>query len=410
MTRRVLILGSTGSIGTQTVGAIEALHAAADAGLCDRRFEIVGLAAGSKGPALAEQAAKLGVRELAIGDPAADLHGAPQGANIRRGPDAAEALVREVEADLVVAAIVGVAGLPSTLAAVELGRDVALANKETLVAAGPLVVKAARASGSRLFPVDSEHAAAWQCLASLPGCAPHCPLESPPPSLRRLIITASGGAFRTRDAKSVYHATPDEALAHPTWNMGAKVTIDCATLTNKALELIEAHWLFALPAKQIDAIIHPQSTVHAIAELADGSMLAQMAAPDMRLPIAQALCAGSVPPTLGLGNAPRGLDLTALGAMTFEEPDLDRFPALAQAHRVMNAGGTAGAAFNAANEAAVGLFLDRRIPFGRIAELSIAALDAHPVRAITDLSDVRAADEEARAFVAERSLSAAGGR
>lgn len=409
MTRRVIILGSTGSIGTQTVDAIGALHRATGAGLCEHRFEIVGLAAGSNGPALAEQAARLGVFDLAIDDASADLSGAPHGARLRRGPDAAEALVREVGADLVVAAIVGVAGLPSTLAAVELGRDVALANKETLVAAGPLVVRAAQASGSRLFPVDSEHAAAWQCIATLPGCAAHCPLPGPPPSLRRLIITASGGAFRTRDAASVYHATPAEALAHPTWNMGAKVTIDCATLTNKALELIEAHWLFGLASGQIDAIIHPQSTVHAIAELADGSMIAQMAFPDMRVPIAQALCAGLVPPTLGLDDAPRGLDLTALGAMTFETPDLARFPALRQAHRVIDAGGTAGAAFNAANEAAVGLFLDGRIPFGRIAELSIAALDAHRVRPIGDLADVRAADAEARAFVADRSLSAAGG-
>lgn len=402
MTRRVVILGSTGSIGTQTVDAVRVLNAAADAGRtvdgAGHRFEIVGLAAGSNADALAEQARALGVTELALRNADAAID-APAGDTARRGPDAAERLVREVDADIVVAAIVGSAGLPATLAAVELGRDVALANKETLVAAGPLVIDACRRSGACLFPVDSEHAAAWQCLSTLPGLEGNCPLAAPPRALARLTLTASGGPFRAADAAAIARATPDDALDHPTWSMGAKVTTDSATLINKALELVEARWLFGLDADRLDAVVHPQSTVHAFAELADGSVIAQLAAPDMRLAIAQALCGGRTPSTLGLADAPARIDLAALAALTFEPVDTDRFPGFTAWRRIVDAGGTAGACFNAANEAAVELFLNRRIAFGRIPELALAALDAHRTTPIGSLDDVTRADAEGRAFV-----------
>ncbi|MEM1183936.1 MAG: 1-deoxy-D-xylulose-5-phosphate reductoisomerase [Planctomycetota bacterium] len=395
-TKRVLILGSTGSIGTQTVDALRVLNAAADQGRSEDRFEIVGLAAGSNAQALAEQAQALGVQELALRDTeVACALGA------RRGADAAEMLVREVDADVVVASIVGLAGLGATLAAVELGREVALANKETLVAAGPLVVEAASRSGARLFPIDSEHAAAWQCLSQLPGCSDSCPLLAPPPSLSRLTITASGGAFRTADADTIASATPDQALAHPTWSMGAKVTIDSATLINKALELIEARWLFDLGPDRLGAVVHPQSTVHAFAELTDGSVIAQLAAPDMRVAIAQAISGGRVPHTLGLDDAPAPLDLARLGSLDFEPIDTDRFPGFTAWEQIARLGGTSGACFNAANEAAVEGFLQRRFPFGRIAHTALEALEAHETKTIRGLDDVLEADAEGRAFVAE---------
>jgi 1-deoxy-D-xylulose-5-phosphate reductoisomerase len=299
--------------------------------------------------------------------------------------------------------MVGAAGLPATLAAVELGRDIALANKETLVAAGALVVPAARRSGSMLLPVDSEHCGVWQCLVGSPGRvtqergeggAPVCPPCDVGESVSRVILTASGGAFRDRTHAEVYNATVDEALKHPTWSMGPKVTIDCASLTNKALELIEAHWLFGLPGEKLEAVIHPESIIHAMVEFADGSVIAQLAIPDMRLPIQYALTFPGRPE-----GVTRRINFATMRKLEFAPVDLDRFPAVATAYEVMKRGGTAGAVFNAANERAVEAFLAGRIAFGRIPEVAAEALRAVGVSDARSLEDVLAADAEARRFV-----------
>ncbi len=390
--RRLIVLGSTGSIGTQALEVVRHLNGLHGAGASPVRYEVVGLCAGRNAGLLAEQAREFGVRECGLAE-----GGVIEGVRCRVGPGAAEALVREVEADVVLAAIVGVAGLAATLAAVELGREVALANKETLVAAGAVVVPAARRAGARLLPVDSEHSAAWQCLAGLPGCAEGPPMVAPA-CVRRLVLTASGGPFRTWSAARAYDATPEEALAHPTWSMGSKVTIDSATLVNKGLEVVEAHWLFGLGADRIGVLIHPGSIVHAIAELSDGSAIAQLGAPDMRVPIQHALSA-----PLRLPGCGRALDLDSLRTFEFETPCEERFPAIGLARRVVEAGGTAGAVFNAANEAAVDAFLRARsIPFGRIVEIVGEAMEAIAPGPVRSLADVMEADGAARAFVASR--------
>ncbi len=393
-TRRLILLGCTGSIGRQTIEVVGGLNALSAAAGMPPAFEIVGLAAGSNVNAALAQAEALGVRDAAVcagGEAVREARA--RGVNLRAGDDAAERLVREVECDVVLAAVVGAAGLPATLAAVERGVDVALANKETLVAAGALVVPAAQGSGARLLPVDSEHSAIWQCLP--PACVPPCALG---PEVRRIVLTASGGPFRTWPLARVMAATVEEALNHPTWKMGAKVTIDSASLTNKALEVIEAHWLFGLEGPRIDAVIHPQSIVHSFVEFADGSVLAQMGAPDMRTPIQYALTFPERP----AGVSPK-LDILAMSRLDFEPVDAARFPALGLAQEVIAMGGTAGAVFNAANEAAVAAFLERRIPFGQVSRLAEAALrspggvGSWPVRS---LADVIAADAAARRFVA----------
>lgn len=402
--RRVILLGSTGSIGTQTVDVIEHLNRLHQAdGAVSPRYRVVGLASGRNTALMCEQAARLGVKDLAVAttDGTCD---APAGSRVRRGTDAAERLVREVECDLVLGAMVGSAGLPATLAAVELGRDVALANKETLVAAGEIVVPAARRSGSRLLPVDSEHAAVWQCLqgdrrgngareATLPLCPPDpCGAE-----IARIVLTASGGPFRTWSAHDTFNARPAQALKHPTWQMGQKVTIDSASLTNKALEVVEAHWLFGIGGERIDVLVHPQSIVHAMVEYADGNLIAQLGPPDMRLPIQYALTFPERP-----SGVAKRLDLSTLSKLEFAPPDLERFPALKAAYDVIERGGTAGAVFNAANEAAVEAFLSpgASMPFGRIAELSCMALREVGVSGLRSLGDALEADAEARRFVA----------
>lgn len=398
---RVILLGATGSIGRQTVEVIAHLNTLHARGLAPRRFEIVGLAAGANADALLAQAAALNVRDIAAAPRAShsdaelrDVAGA-RGVRLRVGPDAAERLVRECEADLVLSAIVGFAGLRATLAAIELGRHVALANKETLVAAGSLVTAEARKTGASLLPVDSEHSALWQCLTTNNHNAELTPPCSLPASVSRAILTASGGALRDRSKRDIDQATPEQALAHPNWSMGAKVTIDSASLTNKALEVIEAHWLFGLGADRIGVLVHPQSIVHAIVEYADGSSVAQLGAPDMRTPIQYALTHPQRPP--GVSNR---VDWASLRRLDFSPPDLDRFPALAIGYRVIELGGTSGALFNAANEAAVEAFLKRRIPFGRIPELSAAAIDEIGVSPLNSLQDALDADAEARRFVA----------
>lgn len=405
--RRIIILGSTGSIGTQALDVVQSLNAAHADGRGEHRYEVVGLAAGSNTELLREQVRRFGVKQLAIaaGEVSAGCRGWVREAGARLGDDAAEQLVREVDCDIVVSAIVGVAGLAATLAAVRLGRDVALANKETLVAAGGLVVPAAISSGSRLLPVDSEHAGAWQALACV-GCVGHATRDltlAPPMSLdgrvRKLTLTASGGPFRAATKDDIENATPAQALKHPTWSMGKKVTIDSASLMNKALELVEAHWLFGLPPERLDAIIHPQSLVHAFVEYCDGSVLAQLGAADMRCPIQVAMTwPGRAP------GAAKRLDPMTLTRLDFEPPDHARFPALKLAYRVMEKGGTAGAILNAANEAAVRLFLQpgATIKFGQIGRLAGEALEEVPSKPLTCLQDCLDADAMAREFVAKR--------
>lgn len=364
---------------------VNALH---EAGKSPVAFEVVGLAAGRNGALLAEQARRFGVRDVAcVGADGAAVdcgtHVATMrrdGIRVREGIAAAETLVREVACDVVLAAIVGIAGLASTLAAVELGRNVALANKETLVAGGALVTDACARTGARLLPVDSEHAALFQALLTAtrePGLAPPMVLdrlvEGRACGLERVTLTASGGPFRTWDARAIARATPEEALNHPTWRMGAKVTIDSASLMNKGLEVIEAHWLFGLAPERIGVLVHPQSIVHAMAHLRDGSLVMACAKPDMRTPIQQALTWPRCVDGCG-----RVLGAEELARLEFSPPDVERFPCLALAYRALKMGGVAGAVLNAANEEAVGAFLrgGAAAPrFGQIAELVSAALD-----------------------------------
>ncbi len=394
---RIIILGSTGSIGTQTIDVVTHFNALRKQAGEGPAFEIVGLAAGRNGDALAAQAAATSCPTIALSNGSSAKPGAfPGDLRVLQGPSSAEQLIREVDCDVVMAAMVGSAGLPAALAAIHLGRRIALANKETLVAAGELVVAACARSGSVLLPVDSEHSALWQCLACEcergQGTLP--PIPALPAGVSRLILTASGGPFRTLDARSTFDATPEQALKHPTWQMGPKVTIDSASLTNKALEVLEAHWLFGASAEQIDVLIHPQSIVHSLVEFADGSVIAQLGANDMRTPIQYALAHPARPPGVS-----RKLDLASIARLDFCPPDHTRFPALGLAYEVIRRGGTAGAVFNAANESAVAAFLDRRIPFGRIAEVSRDALHEVGSSPLHTLSDAINADAAARGYV-----------
>jgi 1-deoxy-D-xylulose-5-phosphate reductoisomerase len=370
--KRIAILGSTGSIGTQTLDVVSRFP---------DRFEVVGLAAHRNVELLAQQAKQFRPRVVsvpsasdlerlrdAIGDPA-----------IRCDVDA-RALVAETP-DLVVASQVGSVGLVPVLHALEAGCDVALANKEVLVMAGEMVLRESRRSGARLLPLDSEHVALAQCLRGQDRGG-----------LRRVLLTASGGPFRLTPLAELREATPARALAHPNWTMGPKISIDSATLMNKGFECIEARWLFDLPPEQIDVVIHPESIIHSLVEYCDGSWMAQLGVPDMRAPIAYTL---GLPQRLPLPDlAP--LDLVGLGRLTFDAPDLERFPALRVALDSMRIGGTAPAALNAANEVAVEAFLAGRIPFTAIAELADAIVAGHePLREL-ELAAVLAADEAAR--------------
>ena len=376
-TGRILLLGSTGSIG---VNAIEVVRHLSNHGGPD--FEIVALAGGRRARELRQQAESLGVRDVAIADEA----GAGELADVDRlhvGPDAALELVRSVArpGDLVIGAMVGAAGIAPTIAALEIGCDVALANKETLVAAGSVVIPTARRHGAEIIPVDSEHSAIYQCLRG-----GRCPEE-----IERLVLTASGGPFRAWDLDRINEATVEEALDHPTWSMGPKVTIDSASMMNKALELIEAHWLFDLPASRLDAVVHPQSIVHSFVEFVDGSVFAQLSPPDMKMPIQYALTA----PDRHTGCSPR-IDWSSFSDLKFEPVDHERFPALRTALGVIDSGGSAGTVFNAANEVAVQAFLDRRIGFGRIMRTVRQTLEDTSIAPINSLEDVFQADSEAR--------------
>lgn len=398
--RRVIILGSTGSIGVQTLDVIEHLNQLCDYDPSAPRYQIVALAAGSNHAKLFEQAKRLGVRDLALMQQPDAPHQLDQsGLNLRLGADAARRLVEEVPCDLVVGAIVGIAGLDAVLRAIDLGIDVALANKETLVAAGSLVIESARQSGASLLPVDSEHAGIWQCLRSMAHPS-YCPPMPAPTNIERVVLTASGGAFREQSRDQIMHASVDDALNHPNWSMGAKVTIDSATLMNKALELIEAHWLFGLDAEHLGAVIHPQSIIHAMVESTDASVIAQLGAPDMKSPIQHALCW----PSRTHACAPK-LDVTKLSRLDFFEIDDERFPAVNLAMNAIRAGGNAGAILNAANEQAVLAFMDGRIEFGKIDELVAAVMHDSYKEPIRSIEDVYSADTIAREQI-ERMCSA----
>jgi 1-deoxy-D-xylulose-5-phosphate reductoisomerase len=405
---RVIILGSTGSIGTQTVEVIHHLNALPPSAGPTRPIQVVGLAAGNSETQVLEQARQLGVTNLAI---ARDGPARLDGRTIHRGPDAAEQLVREVPCDLVVAAMVGFAGLPATLAAVELGRHVALANKETLVAAGGLVVPLAQRTGATLLPVDSEHSGVWQCLTSACGLGASAGSDrasgsAVPPfscgsAISKIILTASGGPFRTWTHDQIRAATVEQALKHPTWTMGPKVTIDSASLMNKALELIEAHWLFGVEASRLSVLVHPQSIVHALVEFADGSVVAQLGAPDMKTPIQLALTWPHRPK-----GCSKRLEFATLSRLDFEPPDLHRFPALGWAVDAMSKGGTAGAILNAANEVAVQAFLPggatRLTRFCDVTDAVARAIGDVAVTPLRSFDDCILADRAARDAVMRR--------
>ena len=372
--RRVTILGSTGSVGCNTV---ELVGANRDA------YAVEALAAQRNVEKLAEQARLLRAKLAVVADPskyrALKALLAGSGIDVAAGPEAVcEAAARPAE--WIMAAIVGAAGLAPTLAAVRQGALVALANKEVLVCAGALVTEEARRHGTRLLPVDSEHNAIFQVFDFAQAHA-----------IERIVLTASGGPFRERPLAAMAAVTPAEAVKHPNWTMGAKISVDSATMMNKGLEVIEAHHLFALGSERIDVVVHPQSVVHGLVYYQDGSVLAQLGSPDMRTPIANALGW----PRRIAAPSPR-LDLAQLGRLTFEPPDPLRFPALRLARLALTSGGGAPTVLNAANEVAVAAFLDRRIGFLDIARTVERTLDALPARGVASIEDVVATDQEAR--------------
>ncbi|MDD5587193.1 MAG: 1-deoxy-D-xylulose-5-phosphate reductoisomerase [Alphaproteobacteria bacterium] len=378
--RRVTILGSTGSVGRQTIDLIER-----DPG----KYQVVALTARKNVEDLAAQARKLRAEMAVIADESKyeELKAALAGTGIE-AKAGADAIVEAAEADSdwVMAAIVGAAGLPGTLAAARRGAIVAFANKETLVCAGPLMMKLVAEAGAQLLPVDSEHNAIWQVFDFDRRDA-----------ITRLIVTASGGPFRTLSRDEMAKMTAEQAVKHPVWSMGAKISIDSATLMNKALEVIEAAFLFQMPDAKIDVLVHPQSVIHSMVEYADGSVLAQMGTPDMRTPIGYTL---AWPDRMATPAAK--LDLAKLGQLTFEDPDPVKFPALRLGREAMRLGGTAPALLNAANEIAVQAFLDNRIGFLDIERVNEATMNHGPVAPLTDLEVLREADAAARRYAEEK--------
>ncbi len=370
--RKVLILGSTGSIGTQ---AIEVVRAGGE-------LEVVGLAAQTSWEPLLDQARTLGVERVALADEHAAARAAEAwtGGEVLAGPEGILRLIAGSGADLVLNGLVGSAGLGPTVATLAEGIDLALANKESLVVGGELVTQLAEAMGARLLPVDSEHSALFQLLR-----------QAEPGTAERLVLTASGGPFRGRDARTLRGVTPADALAHPTWDMGGKISIDSATLMNKGLELIEAHHLFGFPYDRIDVVVHPESIVHAVVHLNDGASFAHLGQPDMRVPISYAL---NFPERADV--VVETLDLAAAGRLTFEAPDLETFRCLALARDAAAAGGTGPCVLNAANEVAVHAFLMGRLGFLDIARVIEGALEASQPEPVRDFEDLYDADAEAR--------------
>jgi len=384
VTRKIAILGATGSVGSSALDLIER---------SPDRFEVVALTAAVNSEALADAARRTGARLAVVADESRldDLRARLAGTNCRAAAGHAALLEAAAgEAELVLAAIVGCVGLEPVIAAVEAGRVVALANKEALVTAGALMTDAAQRCGATLLPVDSEHNAIFQCLAG-----------SRADDISRIILTASGGPFRTASAEKMRTATPAEAVAHPNWTMGAKISVDSATLMNKGLELIEAHYLFSLPSEQIDILIHPQSVIHSLVEFVDGSMLAQLASPDMRIPIAYALAWPE-----RMATPAQRMDLASTARFDFEAPDLQRFPALRLAREALEEGGAAPIVLNAANEVGVASFLAGRIGFADIAAIVERALDESDFSAPASIADVLEVDRMTRVRV-ESAMQAA---
>jgi 1-deoxy-D-xylulose-5-phosphate reductoisomerase len=381
--KRIALLGSTGSIGRQSLQVIDSLR---------DRFCIRGLAAGSNldeltgqisrhRPALVSVSSAGKARELAERLRAAGVEPLP---DIAFGAEGIERVATDPEADMVISAAVGVVGLPATYKAIELGKSVALANKEVMVAAGELVSAAARRAGVHILPIDSEHSAIHQCLRS-----------GSRPELKRIVLTASGGPFRTTPLDRMKNVTPEQALAHPNWKMGQRITIDSATLTNKGFEVIEARWLFDAAPEQIDVVIHPQSTIHSMVEFVDGSVVAQLGPPDMRIPIQYTLTFPARLPANGFS-----LDWTKM-RLDFEPVPAEKFPCLGLARHALVAGGALPCALNAADEIAVAAFLERRIAFQDIPRVIERVLGRMPRAGFTRIDDVLAADAEARRIARE---------
>ncbi len=395
--QRVVVLGSTGSIGESTLDVI-ARH--------PERLAVYALSAYSRMERLAEQALACRAAVVVVPDSAARAKfvaawgGKQSMPEIRVGAQALADTAADSQCDSVMAAIVGAAGLPAALAAARSGKRVLLANKEALVAAGSLFMQAIRDNGAELLPIDSEHNAIFQCLPH--GGRAVAP-DRPGPGVRRLLLTASGGPFRGRDLEDLHDVTPAQACAHPNWSMGRKISVDSATMLNKGLEVIEAHWLFAMPADRIEVVVHPQSVVHSMVEYDDGSVLAQLGQPDMRTPIAYGL---GFPERLDSGVGP--LDLTRLGRLDFEKPDLARFPCLALSFAALRAGQGACVTLNAANEIAVEAFLAGRLPYTWIPRVIEASLEWQARQAsvtLNSLDDVLALDSDARVFAGNLGLA-----
>ena len=378
--KRVAILGSTGSIGVQALDVVARFPG---------RFQVVDLAAGRNASRLLEQIRAFRPRFVSVADEAAARAlraEAPAGVEVLSGDAGAVAIASHADVDFVLAAISGGAGLLSTAAAIDAGKPVGLANKESLVLAGEVLTARAAAKSVPILPVDSEHSAIYQSLCG------HNRSE-----VRRLLLTASGGPLRTVPSEELAAVRPERALKHPNWSMGAKITIDSATLMNKGLEVIEARWLFGVPPSRIDIIVHPESIVHSMVEYIDGSMVAQLGISDMRGPISYAM---AYPERLPLDLAP--LDLTRLGKLTFEKPDPARFPAFTLAYRALELGGTAPAVLSGADEGAVAAFLAGRCRFTDIAELCADALEAHVVEPLRSVEQALAASDWGRAAVERR--------
>ena len=390
--RRVAVLGSTGSIGVNTLDVIRA-H--------PDRFQVVALTAGRQVERLAQQCLEFKPRIAVVAD-AADaaelrqlLAEKSSQLTILHSPEALLTAVLESDCDTVMAAIVGAAGLAPTLAAAQAGKRILLANKEALVMSGDLFMTAVKTGGAELLPIDSEHNAIFQCLPDQFGSVSNGNTRDHF-GVEELWLTASGGPFREKSLDALKTITPDEACAHPNWVMGRKISVDSATMMNKGLEVIEAHWLFGLPLTQIRVLIHPQSVVHSMVRYRDGSVIAQLGRPDMRTPIAHGL---AWPDRIDAGVAP--LNLTQLSALQFSEPDFDRFPCLALAFEAARSGGTAPAILNAANEVAVAAFLDQRLPYLQIAGVVRETLSAIQSVPATSIEIVLGADTQARQVAAQ---------
>lgn len=374
MKKKIVILGSTGSIGENALRVATALP---------ERLKVIGIASRTSSGRLLEQAAEFKVKHIALADPEASeaaRYALPRGTTLHRGPEGVEELASMKEADLVLCAMVGMAGLKPVLSALSQGTDVAIATKEVLVAAGRMVMACAARNKARLLPVDSEHSAIFQCLEGKPAS-----------SIRRLILTASGGPFAHRSDLDFDRVTAAQALKHPRWNMGRKVSVDSATLMNKGLEIMEAHWLFGIPYDRIDVVIHPESIVHSLVEFVDGSVLAQLSPPDMRFAIQHALTW----PERADGGLPR-LDLATLGCLNFSAPDPLRFPCLGLARKAAITGGTMPCVLNAANEIAVAEFLDGTIAFSGIWHTVEAVMNRHKSIPTPNLEQILHTDNWAR--------------